>query len=194
MVIVWLRLLLYLLILFSHELLLLLLSVTIVRSTVCSSCSWLIALGLVLLASFLTIILTLWRFIVWLTSCIVLSWLPVGLLWLCRRWGCCRASLNLFVLLIQWWLIFLRGVVQVRYGWCLAISVINFNPLGASSEVSICCLVQNLLPLASDLSVGDLWQPLSNRLNEFAQLLSLADLECTLDNIVSILISHQIFI
>jgi len=64
MVIVWL-LLLYLLILFHHELLLLLLlSVTVIRSIVCRLSSTLIALGLVLLASFLTIVLTLWRFVV----------------------------------------------------------------------------------------------------------------------------------
>ena len=155
MVIVWLRLLLYLLILFSHELLLLLLFVTVVRSTVCRSCSWLIGLGLVLLASFLTIVLTLWRFIVWLASCIVLSCMPVRLLWLGRRWGCCWASLNLFFLIIQWRLIFLRGVLLVRCRGHLAICVIDFDPLGASSEVAIGSLVQYLFPLASNLSVGD---------------------------------------
>lgn len=142
MVIVWL-LLLYLLILFHHELLLLLLlSVTVVRSIVCRLSSTLIALGLVLLASFLTIVLTLWRFVVWLTSCVLLlCWLLVGLcvsLW----WTSCHgSSLNLFILVIQWRLIFLWWVLKVRCGWHLAVGVIDFDPLCASSEVAVCCLV-----------------------------------------------------
>ena len=194
MVIVWLLLLLYLLILFRHELLLLLLSVAVVRSIVCIGRSRLIAWTLVLLGSFLTIVLTLWRLIVWLTSWILVSWF-VGLR-LCRSWGCCHrgTSLNLFILVIQWRLIFLWRVVLVRCRRHLAVCVIHFDSLSASSEVAISRLVQYLVPLASDLSVGDLRQPLSDRLDQVIQLLSLAHLECTLNNVVSILISHKICI
>jgi hypothetical protein len=73
------------------------------------------------------------------------------------RWG---STLNLFILFIQWRLIFLWWVLKVRCRWSLAVRVIDFDSLSASSEVSVCRLMQYLVPLASDLAIRHFWQPL----------------------------------
>lgn len=74
------------------------------------------------------------------------------------------------------------------------ISVIYLDGLCATAKVAVCCLLQYLFPLASDLAVGDFGQALQNGFYKVAQLLALAHFQRTLYYIVSILIPHQIYI
>ncbi len=186
-------LLLYLLILLCHKLLLLSVSaiVTIVMIRVWSR---LIVGGfglLFLLAVLLVILIVLalrWLFM-WLLLTVILI--------ICLRLRC--SGLTFFFLIIERRLLnLLRGLLFRVWGWrgngAHGISIVDLDGLCAAAEVAVCCLLQYLLPLASDLAVSDLRQALRDGFYQVAQLLALAHFQRTLYYIVSILIPHQIYI